>query len=239
MTAVRISFAVVAVVAIAGCAKPPPRQVVAGGRATVNEMLVHADTEGALARFTGSPPDRCVESAAGARLCQWRLGNRNKSWARLAKAIGTRDQVNLLCELPAEGPREPDSCAAFPRRSNRTLYTLPNPSGAKSRRNTSYASREAKAAVRDRYRRDALERIDGARTLVELSHLVGAAPDGCSPLDSGRRLCFWRASAQTYGHGLLVESIGASKRERVVLRCALPRDGSPRGPETCRVEKEA
>jgi hypothetical protein len=232
MTVTNVRWAVICIVALAGCAQPPPRQVVDAGQARVNEFLARATTEGQLAAFAGMPPERCIASVEGARLCQWRLGNRQEGWEPLARAAGTRDQVNLLCELPAEGPRTADSCLVFPRRSDRDLYAIPKPSGKQNRR----ASNEAKAAAQDRHRRSAQQQLEGAQTLVALSHLVGAAPDGCSALDAETRLCFWRANNQTYGHGTLVMTIGASKGDRVVMRCSLPRDGAPRASESCRVE---
>ena len=91
-------------------------------------------------------------------------------------------------------------------------------------------------ALRARYRRAATEEIAAARTLADLIHLVGAVPTACERVAQGERACVWQASSRTYGHGTLAFSIDALPRERVMMRCLLPADGSPRSTDSCSVE---
>jgi hypothetical protein len=152
------------------------------------------------------------------KLCEWRLGGREAAWESIAATIGSDDQVSILCEVPSDGSaRAPGSCVAVPRRSDRYLY-----GGSKEE------EERAVAAAR--------ERVQAARTLVQISHLVGAAPADCAPLRSGRRLCTWKANSRTYGHGTLCVGLGLGTRKSVRYRCELPADGGPRSLEGCRVD---
>lgn len=214
---------------VSGCAKPPPRDTVAEGRSEANRILARADDRGQMSSLLGVHADKCIEITATTQLCEWRLGSREASWAALATAVGTRDRVNVLCELPLDGsPREPGSCGVYPRRSNRTLYAVP-------RTNSSTREREERARRRAEYRKQANALLASARTAVELSGLVGAAPEDCVTRGEELLVCRWNASNQTYGHGTLVESIGAEKRQRMTLECRLPRSGAPRGEGSCQV----
>lgn len=213
-----------------GCPKPPPQTALADRQLTVNMILADADDHHQLSSLAGGLPEACVEITASTRICQWRLGSRHRGWARLAAAIGTRDQINLLCELPSDAsPREPESCGVFPRRSNRTLFRVPN----RTRAGSVHRGKQQRVELRARYRRLANDRLDAARTAVELSRLMGAAPDRCDVVDANYRGCVWRASNRTYGHGTLVESIGAEKRQRMRLECRLPANGGPREEGSC------
>jgi len=210
---------------VSGCGKQPPtRADVVGGQATVNGILEHAVTDGEITRLVGSYPALCVESRPGMQLCEWRLGKNESGWGALAAAVHTDDRINLLCEVPLDGsPREPGSCWVFPRRSDRTLFQMPKSLGRKP------------AAIA-KYRPEAQRTLDSARTLVELSRVVGAAPVECRPLRDERRLCLWKATSQTYGHGTLCMSAGISTTLKVRMQCELPADGSERALETCTVE---
>ena len=174
-----------------------------------------------------------MPSALGLRLCQWRLSNRDAGWETLAEAAHTPDRVNLLCEIPLDdAPRAPGSCAVFPRRSNRAAYELGNIGTGPGARGRARARRAAKQT----YRARAVRELSQSRTLVELSLLVGAAPDSCTELDIKTWVCLWRANNYTLGHGTLAQSIGVNMRNKIRLRCALPADGSPRADGSCQVE---
>jgi hypothetical protein len=211
-------FVAIACAVLVGCRTPPPPARVAQGQASVESTLANALTEGELTLFLGPIPKVCVDSAPGMKLCEWRVSKRNASWTALAPAVGTNDQVSILCELPGDGtPRMPGSCVGVPRRSDRYLYGGSEP------------DRTSAAAA-------ATERVQSARTLVEISHLLGTAPIDCAWLRDGRRLCTWQANSRTYGHGTLCVGLGVGTRKSVTYRCELPGDGSPRKLESCRVD---
>jgi hypothetical protein len=204
---------------VAGCRTPPDRARVAAGQGSVEALLSDAVTEGELTLRLGPSARSCVESTPGTRLCEWVVGDRNEAWEALARAIDTKDKVGVLCQLPSDGsPRAGGSCRAFPRRSDRYRFL-----GSQARRQA--AAEEARG------------RVQAARTLAEISELVGAAPSDCAPLRDARRLCTWDAHSRTYGHGTLCVGLGLSTRERIRYRCELPQDGGPRGLESCRVDQ--
>ena len=70
-------------------------------------------------------------------------------------------------------------------------------------------------------------------TLVELSRLLGAAPNQCQSGSAGQQTCLWRTTSQTFGHGTLVVWIGATQRQKIRFHCILPTDGSERAPGSC------
>ena len=223
-------FVLAALAVALGCAKPPPQDALEESSSRVNEVLARADDRDQLSLSLGVSPHACVSTTTITQICEWQLGNREPSWRELARAVGTRDRVNVLCELPRDGgPREPESCGAYPRRSNRTLYELPG-------QNNSSRERQERARRRAEFQREANAALAAARTAVELSRLLGAAPDRCAARDDGFTTCTWSASGQTYGHGTLVEIVSAPKSERMRLSCRLPSNGAPRQEGSCQVE---
>jgi len=218
-------------VAALACTKLPPQHTDEGST-RVHQILDERRGKADLTQFAGRAPSVCVISSATTELCELQLGNRYAGWAPLAEAIDTTDQVNLICELPSDGgPRASHSCNAYPRRSNRGRFPLPNPSSAKKNRGG-----ESRPEARERYKRQTNQALAGARTLPELVHLMGAVPSECSPQSGEFQVCLWRATARTYGHGTLAMSIGADKTKRVRMRCRLPTDGNDRAPDSCYVE---
>jgi hypothetical protein len=215
-----------------GCPSQPPKFQEPNERVGVNAVLAAALDQPAISGFVGAPPAACIASSPRTELCQWSLGARELGWASLARAIGTRDRINLLCELPTDGRRRTaDACSAYPQRSNRVAWSLPAASGHKGSRPV-----ESREVVRSRYREEADRAIAAALTLVDLSRLMGAAPDECTAASGGLRFCLWRTTNRTFGHGTLAMWIGASKNKKIRLRCMLPDDGSPRGPGSCSAE---
>jgi hypothetical protein len=91
-------------------------------------------------------------------------------------------------------------------------------------------------AARERVARRANATLAEARTLLEISLLIGEAPDECSPAEPGIRVCLWRATSRTRGHGMLAATIEAPSRKKLRLECRLPADGSAREPGSCKVE---
>jgi len=214
------------------CTELPPAHTDEGS-SSVDRILQDARGKDDLTSFAGRAPSICVISTATTEICEWQLGRRYAGWAPLAEAIDTRDQVNLICELPSDGgPRTSGSCNAYPRRSNRTRFPIPTVSSGPRRPQVE----NERAQVRARYRRQTSQALALARTLPELVHLMGAAPNDCVPQPGGLQVCLWRATNRTYGHGTLAMIIGAPKYKRVRMRCRLPTDGSDRAPDSCSVE---
>jgi hypothetical protein len=202
-------------------------------RARGADALAAQATRAELDAFLGQPPALCVASDAGLELCEWRLSSRDPAWTSLAASIGTDSRVNVLCEIPGGGAaRAPGSCSVHPRRSARRGWEIPNLVVRKG----SNQSRADRRAARERLVRRAEAMLAEAETLVELSRLVGAAPDQCRGLESGTRSCLWRATSRTEGHGMLAASILAPQRKKVRLECRLPAGGAPRGAGSCKVE---
>jgi hypothetical protein len=198
-----------------------------------SEVLTGQRTRGELAAFLGAPALRCIASSPGLELCAWQLGDRDRAWKTLARSIDTRARVNVLCEIPADGSaRAPDSCSVHPRESDHSPWALPNLHPSR-RGDASVADRRA---ARERVARRAQATLDEARTLLEISVLIGEAPDQCQSTQPGIRTCLWRATSRTQGHGMLAATIEAPRRKKVRLECRLPVDGTPREPGSCEVE---
>lgn len=175
-----------------------------------------SDTKDELIEFAGHEPERCVYSAPSLELCSWRLGESDRGWAVLAEPLGTRSDLNLVCEIPIDGsPRAEGSCIGY------ALAASPLPAVS-----ASIGAVEA--------RRDAAEqRLAAARTVRELSDLLGDAPDKCLT-GMGVQTCAWSVSEEAVGYGLvgaLASSAGALE-----LRCLVPLDGSPRAADSCTVK---
>jgi hypothetical protein len=91
-------------------------------------------------------------------------------------------------------------------------------------------------AARERVSQRAQATLAQAGTLLEISHLVGAAPDECVSAGPGLRSCLWRATSRTLGHGMLAATIEAPSRKKVRLEGRLPDGGTPRAAGSCKVE---
>ena len=79
-------------------------------------------------------------------------------------------------------------------------------------------------------RANGIELIVKARTISDLTRLVGVAPK-CESLAPGSRLCSWNISNRMPGYGALASILHT--RRRVFLICDLPLDNSERSPESC------
>jgi hypothetical protein len=224
-----------AVFALPGCYKPPPRSEIESSRAQVNRLLAGMRTQQELSAFVGSQARVCVEATPSGRLCEWRLSSRDPGWAELATSLATEDRINLLCVLPVDGSdRTEDSCAAFPRRSNRVLYPIPT----QLPRPGSTPGQENRVEAKARHERTANADLARAKTLLELATLMGAAPDSCVDPGDGTRSCAWAATSYTYGHGTLVRSLSLEAQKKVWMRCVLPADGGPRQAGSCHLESQ-
>jgi hypothetical protein len=215
------------------CISPPkaPNPNAAG---RTEELLRSYPGSNELSGFVGMVPEHCLKSSLDTDLCQWSAGNRLPGWRPMATAIGTRDRVNLVCELPASGaPRAPASCSIHPRRSNRYSWSVPTGRKTKARRPLD----ESASQARERNRSTANAWIEQARTLAELSRLMGAIPESCTlQSDGAEQACLWRTDDQTFGHGTLAAWLEVSKSKKIRFHCRLPFDGSPRAPASCFAE---
>lgn len=204
-----IFAALAGALAAPGCETPAPP-----GAPTVAEVQA-AKTKGAMLRVTTLEPARCTWSRPGFELCVWKLGNRDSAWYALAASIETDAKVNLVCEQPLDGTPRQGDCLVMP------ALSPPTTGNPKSRVRIS--------------RSEAESRLDAARTVWQLSELVGDAPERCSPVDASTQFCVWQASNHTAGFPTLVSLLDS--RARVRLSCSLPADGGPRAGGTCRAER--
>ena len=78
--------------------------------------------------------------------------------------------------------------------------------------------------------------IDDARSLADLSRLMGGLPARCSDLSTETRSCLWRMDALVFGHGTAAAWIKASPSKKIQFQCRLPKDGSPREKGSCTAE---
>ena len=196
----------------------------------VRHILKPHQTLSEMILFVGAGPQRCVPVSPESLICVWALSRRQSGWRPLSSALGTGDQLNLICEFPVrEGPRTEESCSVHAQRSSREYY-----------RRLAAKKRGHRNGPIKRYRSElqqakAQERIDNARTAFELSTLVGDAPNQCNWLPP-RTFCIWKTDAGTYGHGTLALSIGTSFHKKVRLGCSLPLSNAPREPQTCNAQ---
>lgn len=232
---IRLVLSLFAISAACANAKPlaklTPAQEYNGATASVREVLEPHGTESEIISFSGSLPRRCIKVSGGTRICVIPLNNRNSGWSPLAAELDTGDRLNLLCEFYEDDrERAPDSCSVHAQRSNRRYYSKKIPKNRGNKRVQKRVILEAKSHLK----KQANELIDGARTALELSNLMGDAPYDCHP-SAESYVCSWLGSNATYGHGTLAMSIGVPFRKKVRLLCTLPSDGSPRAPDSCTV----
>jgi hypothetical protein len=224
----RSSAIAVSVTAVAGLLAASSGGAEDTASTPLEPVLAGYRTERALTAFLGRPPTACVPATRTTRLCEWVLGNRDHGWQELADAVGTSDRVGVLCELPPDdGERVDGACTGHERRSNRSRYRV-------GKRTTRTASeRAARKRAIEELGEQASAELAGARTLLELSRLLGAAPSSCYEVDDETQRCTWRLTAHERGHGTVAASIGADLSKKVRLRCELPRDGSARAEGSC------
>lgn len=186
-----------------------------------------------LSTLLGKTPVRCQSSPPFESLCEWHLSRRQVAWEGLAEILDTRATIAVICRLPAgEDPRAIGSCAAWPRRSNRSQMVPMTPSG-KPDTPSQTARREKNEAL-------AREWLDGAETVQSMTWLLGAVPTRCDPgpAPDSPQTCVWQLRRSHYGHGTVAASISARHGDPVSLRCEFPGDGNPRAADACNAWKE-
>ena len=124
------------------------------------------------------------------------------------------------------------SCTAHPQHTNRAIFRLPVGNGA----DEWIREQGGEKVLLARYERVAQAWLRDARTLTAMSREMGELPSSCLPSGSDQRLCVWRTTKSTYGHGTVAISIGARPQNKVILRCHFPQDGRPRMDGSCAAE---
>jgi len=212
---------------VVACASPP-KELNPDWQTSANQLLSGQITKQDLSGFIGIPAIRCVTSSDTSEVCQWEAGPQQNGWGALAGAIRTRDWVAVVCDIRTDGrPRNSDSCGVYPRRSNRGSWSVGHP-GAASRKKPSHRFKERRRLVK---RADQI--ISEARTLLDLSLLMGSVPDSCSPGSPEEQVCVWRLTNRSFGHGTVATWIEASKGKKIRFFCTLPTDGSSRQTDSC------
>lgn len=187
----------------------------------VDQVLSSARTKAEVDRFTNVVRTKCFEVTTGTEMCTWWFGNRSPAWQPLASAISTRKRIRLLCLFPLDGsPRETGSCTAH--RPFASEYAL---GGKKA---------QQKAKIRKLWREEAQTLMDNARTLIEITRLIGDLPSRCNPISEDPRMCLWRTVSDTPGYKIVGHILGTAKKVRV--SCRFPADGSPRAENSCNLE---
>jgi hypothetical protein len=159
----------------------------------------------------------CHPMRPGAEVCTWKLSNREPSWKRIAALVPTDERVHLVCFFPMDGgARGPKSCTVFA-----AVRKLPGESKVKRKGSPSW--REFRAAQQARF--------EAARTISEMSLLLGSGPDLCAELGPKKRRCQWRANAATPGYRILRAILDT--RQTIRLTCTFPSDGTPREDDSC------
>lgn len=75
--------------------------------------------------------------------------------------------------------------------------------------------------------------LDNAKTMLELTQLVGVAPTRCMPLTSTSQLCNWEINNRMPGYESLAELAGTDNL--VYLICDLPAENAQRKEGSCQV----
>ena len=73
--------------------------------------------------------------------------------------------------------------------------------------------------------------LANARTLVELSRLVGVVPERCQSTSDTSRVCSWQINNRMPGYPLLATLVGTT--ELVFMICELPLNDLERAPSSC------
>jgi len=175
------------------------------------DSLREGATRDDVMRLAGTSPQRCVYSGPDRELCRWEIEGQLVTPGSQA---GAGRVVALVCDLPTQASDTPSGqCFARPAASSDGALPAVSSAGENTER-----ARRAAAALAE------------ARTVVDLSRLVGDAPDACHTRWGGQ-VCSWSLDAGDAGAqdlASLTQGVGAKQ-----LRCLLPLDSAQRKPESC------
>lgn len=196
----------------------------------IDDLLEGARDKQSIGAWVGVVMMRCLPASPATELCEWHVGRKSHGWQALADGIDSDDRITLICELAVDGSgREPGSCSAHPMRSNRTSFSSYNAPPVQGHRRASQNKRVD-------YSKLAGEWIGSARSLADLSRLLGELPYTCFDMSQDSRACEWRATSRTYGHGTVAAWIDAPKSKKIRFQCTLPKNGEPRADGSCLAE---
>jgi hypothetical protein len=178
------------------------------------------DEIAAVTRVAGGPPDRCFVAAPDRQVCRWHVQGRLMSGKRPTRPGGEAG-LYLVCEL-RRGEAEAPACVAHA--LDAVGARLQEPTGLPP-----VSAASGSDPLEGRRTRARIE-LSVARTLPELSHLVGDVPDRCRT-GLGIQHCEWQLRPGSAGHERLAGL--AATDAALALRCALPLDGAPREIDDC------
>jgi len=168
-----------------------------------------------LVRFAGGQPDRCLYAGPGRELCRWEIAG------TVVVPLGSaaiQGPLKLVCELPTGAARDQrGSC--FVRGEAAAFAGAPLPP-------------VSSAATPEQQARHAAAVLGEARTIAELSLLVGDAPESCHTVYAGQ-MCRWSLPEGSGGRERLAALAG--DEGLFELRCLLPLEATGRPPESCAV----
>jgi hypothetical protein len=175
-----------------------------------------------MSGFVARRPDGCVWASLRTELCSWILSKKDReAWKELSRLLHTRSEVGLICEFEVDGPGADNWCLARPREAEERRWRI------KTDNERTTVPRLARAT------------LAAARTIPQMSRLMGIGPDECRALEETEAsVCTWHSDRNVYGHTLLTASVALYARNKVRLECRVPDDGSARADGSCNVSKE-
>ena len=195
-----------------------------GGRSAPPPEVPDLSAEiAAVTRVAGGPPERCFMAAPDRKVCRWLVEGRLMSGKSPTRPGGEAGLV-LVCELRRGAADDPECVAhALDTADARPQDAAGLPPVSAASGSDSLEQRRTRARIE----------LSVARTLVELSHLVGDVPDLCRT-GLGIQNCEWQLRPESEGHERLAV-LGATDAA-ATLRCAVPLDGTPRRADTCSLD---
>ena len=209
-----ISIAWVGLLGGAGCTSSLPfeRALVPAGA-----LFEGAATRTDVSRQLEASPRHCLALTPESEVCEWRVGESDPRHEEFSTHLGVSDLLAVICVFPASAaPPDVDHCWLQQRRSNRGQYRV-------------MSKAQPKLTMR------AFSHVQDAGTLFEMIRLLGQLPEGC--LERGvERVCEWRLSNKSYGHGTIARVAAADPHRKVRWICRFPIDGGSREARSCKGE---
>ncbi len=171
-----------------------------------------------ISRHLDAAPRQCLSLGPESEICDWHIGEGHPRYEELSDHLGVSDLVAVFCVFPASAaPPDVDHCWLQQRRSNRGQYRV---------------MRKAQPKMTMR----AFRQVREAGTLLEMIRLLGQLPEWCRERSGVERVCEWRLSNKSYGHGTIARVAAADPRGKVRWICRFPLDGRSREAQSCEGE---
>jgi hypothetical protein len=147
-------------------------------------------------------------------VCAWQIYERLVTFDQLAERYEQRRPFAVVCAL-APGSTVPTvaSCSA----TSMLRHSVSSDTPSRLRK-------KATAAM-----------MNSARTLAEMTHVVGDVPEGCTSLPSGGLVCQWAVLRTTPGQRTIARWGRMNERKMLRLICRFPSASAPRGEDSCKV----